>query len=263
MRKPPVVRRLTFCLALLAAACATPAQVAPLPLPAPTAGPPPAALRWRAVLVAGDASLPVWDNAVARLSAGLVAAGSPPPRTLSAAANTPADRVASLPNILAAIAELRPRPGEGCLVFATAHGMPRRGLVLPRTQQILEPRELAAALATGCGNAPTVVIASGCFTGHFADAPLAAPNRAVFTAARADRSSFGCGAGLRYTYFDECLLTTLERPIPTWTDVVGTVQRCVTRRETAEGVTAPSLPQSSIGTEVARLPSPLAAVKRS
>ena len=39
--------------------------------PAPQEAAPMAPLRWRAVLVAGDASLPVWDNAVQRLLTGL------------------------------------------------------------------------------------------------------------------------------------------------------------------------------------------------
>jgi hypothetical protein len=83
---------------------------------------------------------------------------------------------------------------------------------------------------------------------------LAGPDRMVFTAARPDRASFGCGAEEVYTYFDGCVLESL--PKATRLDVLAELARaCVARRETEMGMTPPSEPQISIGPEMAkRLP---------
>ena len=43
-----------------------------------------------------------------------------------------------------------------------------------------------------CGSKPSVIVMSSCFSGQFVPA-LAGDNRMVITAARPDRTSFGCG----------------------------------------------------------------------
>ena len=55
-----------------------------------------------------------------------------------------------------------------------------------------------------------MVIISACFSGVFVP-PLAGPNRMVLTAARPDRTSFGCGEEDRYPYFDTCMLDQLPK----------------------------------------------------
>jgi hypothetical protein len=57
-----------------------------------------------------------------------------------------------------------------------------------------------------CGEKPTVVVLSSCFSGVFVPA-LARPDRIVLMAARRDRNSFGCGQTDRYPYFDKCVLS--------------------------------------------------------
>ena len=52
------------------------------------------------------------------------------------------------------------------------------------------------------------MIISACFSGVFVPA-LAGPNRMVLTAARPDRSSFGCGEADKYPYFDQCVLESM------------------------------------------------------
>ena len=251
----PRMFRLALLAALLPAACAVVPDLAPVPAYSPAAL---GAVRYKAVLVAGDGSLPVFDNAVDAMAERLRRGGRTTGITrLSAVPAVIAQegvRSASLDRILDAVGDMRPGPGEGCLVFATSHGAPRAGLALSLTREALSPEALDRALVRGCGNAPTVVVASGCFSGVYAQAPMARPNRVILTAARADRTSFGCGAGFTYTVYDKCLLDSLDGAA-TWRDVSGAVGACVSAEERRQRVT-PSRPQASFGDAVAGLPAP-------
>lgn len=240
-----VARVAVVAVLLSLAACAPPSDPGSAPFVA-SSGP----TRWHAVLVAADPSLPVWDNAVERFARSLPATASL--RRFSAAGR-PGAEPATLPAVVQAIAELRPGPGEGCLMFVTAHGVPDRGLVFAAQRQAMGPRLLDAALDRGCRDAPTVAILSGCFSGNFAPA-LARPNRAVLTAARADRPSFGCGAGYTYTVFDSCLLDALDVIAPRgWTAVADTTAACVSAEE-ARLRERPSEPQRAIAPSLANAP---------
>ena len=199
------------------------------------------------MLIAGDNSLPVFDNAANAMQAHLHAKSDDVQR-LSAAA--PGAHAASLGHVLAAVASMRPGPGQSCFVFATSHGGRNEGLYLSATDDFLTPRALDAALVRGCGDAPTVVVVSACFSGSFAQAPMTRANRIVLTAARADRTSFGCQAGRTYTVFDKCLLGSLDTS-SAWPAVYGLVRRCVSREEALEGAVA-SHPQAWFGVQAAR-----------
>ena len=83
------------------------------------------------------------------------------------------------------------------------------GGTLYRDDEMLRPAALARALDAGCAGVPTVVIVSSCYSGSFARGVMAAPNRVVLTAARADRPSFGCAPERSYTVYDSCLLGAL------------------------------------------------------
>jgi hypothetical protein len=97
------------------------------------------------------------------------------------------------------------------------------------------------------------VIASGCFTGGFAQAPMARPNRVVLTAARADRSSFGCAPQFELTVFDRCVLDSLDAAPPTAAALAKSSAACVAEEERRENMTPPSGPQSAIGAAVSGL----------
>jgi hypothetical protein len=214
------------------------------------ASPAQADLRWRTVLVAGDGSLPVWDNAIAQFRQRVVRSAGPHVTVFSADPTRIAAgaRPATAEAILKTIRTLAPAEGEGCLVYATAHGSPRVGLALPLQREYLSPEALDRALADGCGEAPTVVIMSACYSGSFAQGPMARPNRIILTAARPDRSSFGCGAGFTYTVFDECLLGALaDGP---WRAVAAATHACVARRESELRVSPPSEPMFHEGAGV-------------
>ena len=217
--------------------------------------PVPERMRFKAVLVAGDDAQAVFDNGVARMADRLAAAGVPARRLAASDRAVAAGAVpATLSNVLTAIGSMGAGRGEGCFVFITSHGLPRRGLVLARAKEVLGPAALDRALEQGCGSAPTVVVASGCYSGAFVAAPMARPNRIVLTAARPDRPSFGCGADFTYTYFDECFFDSLEAS-PDWRSAFAGTRGCVARREAALKE-RPSDPQAYFGTAVAGLPLP-------
>ena len=141
-----------------------------------------------------------------------------------------------------ALAELTAKATGGCLVYFSSHGAPQ-GVVVD--QHFLPPGVLAQMLDTTCGQRPTVVIISACFSGVFVPA-LAGSNRMVLTAARPDRSSFGCGEADKYPYFDQCVLESLPH-VGDFAALGTTVQACVAARETKEGMKPPSEPQLFIG----------------
>ncbi len=133
----------------------------------------------------------------------------------------------------------------GCFVYLTSHGAPQ-GVVID--DQILPPSILGLMLDNTCGAKPTVVVISACFSGVFVPA-LAKPNRMIFTAARPDRTSFGCGESNRYPFFDECFLGALDDS-GDFNGLAAEVRRCVVDRERAEGVSPPSEPQLWIGPQL-------------
>ena len=85
---------------------------------------------------------------------------------------------------------------------------------------------------SACGNRPSVIVMSACYSGQFV-APLQGDNRIIMTAARPDRTSFGCGELDHYTFFDDCFL----RALPMAGDFPGLgrlVQQCVAAARTAD-----------------------------
>ena len=210
---------------------------------------------YKIVVVAGDGSLPVFDNAaqslLARLKspAGDVQRLSALPDPLQAGV-----RSATLDHVLAAVRSMHPATGQGCLVFATSHGARNEGVWLGVKDEYVTPAALDRALDAGCGDAPTAVVISACFSGSFAQPPMARRNRVVLTAARADHTSFGCQAGRTYTVYDKCLLDGLDAG-GDWRRVYTFLKTCVRAEEKRENVSA-SNPQGWFGADVANLAPP-------
>jgi hypothetical protein len=212
---------------------------------------------WAAVVVAGDwhahdgSPSEIFDNSRHDVSTDLLALGfsrdniqqfSVRPERYSKDSPGQADSQ----SIANALWDLSNRTSAGCLVYFSSHGSPD-GLVLG--EATLSPDSLRTILNNTCADRPTVVIISACFSGVFVK-PLAAPNRMILTAARPDRTSFGCGATNRYPYFDQCVLSSW----PGTSDFPGfghAVQACVAAREKKEHMAPPSEPQLWIGPSVA------------
>ena len=211
---------------------------------------------WTAVVIAGDwrgsggGSTEAFDNARRDVAAALSRVGFQPAHLRQF--STRPDRYedtrpekADLERIFSAMEELAPKAAGGCLFYITSHGTPD-GAVVDR--RILPPGVLSAMLDQTCGARPTVVVISACYSGIFVR-PLAAPNRMVLTAARPDRTSFGCGETDKYPYFDECFLNTIVRSRH-FQALAAATRECVRQRELAEKVSPPSEPQVFVGADL-------------
>jgi hypothetical protein len=210
---------------------------------------------WAAAVVAGDwrggngLRIDAFDNARRDIAAGLVAAGFD-------AANvkqfSPDERQgvldASPDGLSKSWMQLTRQAPVGCLLYVTSHGMPGR-IVMGKRE--VRPRDLDLMLDFTCAGRPTVVVLSACYAGSFIPT-LAEPNRLVLTAARADRTSFGCGSGFTYPVFDECILKGLPTA-PDFAALAASTRICVAAREKAEKLEPPSEPQVALGEDIAKL----------
>lgn len=211
---------------------------------------------WAGIFIAADyrahsgAVSQVFDNGRRDVAKAFIEAGLAKENTIQFSvladryANTPEKPFYSTPRALEAeLKRVTDKAQGGCVFFLTSHGSPEA--VVFGDNLMLPPRALARMLDQTCGTRPSVVIVSACFSGIFVPA-LSAPNRVVLTAARRDRSSFGCGEDDVYTFFDTCLLE--ELPQAGQFDVLGNrLRACVEKRETELGMRPPSEPQMAIG----------------
>ena len=209
---------------------------------------------WAAVVVAGDFHAAhtnnpteTFDNARRDVSAELIRKGFSPQnlREFSVRPELYRDTrpgKADLEPIYDALKDLAQHATAGCLVYFSSHGAPQ-GVVLDG--HILPPQVMDQMISSACGQRPTIVIISACFSGVFVPA-LADNNRMILTAARPDRSSFGCSESDKYPYFDACMLQQL----PSAHDFVAlgpAVQSCVARKEVETGMHPASEPQFFVG----------------
>lgn len=210
---------------------------------------------WRVLLVAGDDSAAVFDNAVDRFTN--ILGGKPgielyrltSDRRLRSATR----RIASAQAIDGA---LTGSAAQGCFVFMTSHGSPD-GLMLREdddSNRTLSPGKLDRILDKQCGERPTVVVVSACHSGVFIGKASKGDNRIWLTAARDDRVSFGCGAEFEFTYFDECLLGAWPKS-KTWKQLFDRTSTCVRLKE-SELSESSSLPQAFFGRSVKDLELP-------
>ena len=249
------MRIVTLILLLLATAC----SVAPEPISVPAfraeiTEP----LRVKAVMVGAESSIKAFDNATDRFSKSLTARVGPNRATIARFSNRPIPETerSEIPGVLRAIEAMQAGPNESCLIFVTGHGIQDRGVAFPRSKDYLRQNALDRAIAQGCGNRPTVVVISACFSGGYTTGPVARDNRIVLTAARRDRPSFGCGVQNNFTYFDGCFLSGFEdKASTTWEDVARSAIACVGSLERTDDF-EPSEPQLYVGRTVVGLKLP-------
>ena len=121
------------------------------------------------------------------------------PQTLT---KRPLASLSNLETALNAVAEKMDRDNDILMLFLTSHGSKDHELYVgmdPLPLDQIAPDDLSDAL----DDTPIrwkVVVISACYSGGFIDA-LSNPNTMVITAARADRSSFGCGTKSQITDF--------------------------------------------------------------
>ncbi|MBA3067280.1 MAG: peptidase C13 [Hyphomonas sp.] len=212
---------------------------------------------WAVGILAADwrdsngAPIEAFENARRALAKGFEAVGFNPDNitALSLRPNAQNGRALASDVVFSAFGSKAEAAKAGCLFYFTSHGSPD-GMVLGR-EGLLSPDRLAGLVDQWCGERPTVVIVSACYSGGFVPA-LAAPNRMVMTAARPDRSSFGCAPGVQYPYFDGCVLEALPSA-DDFVDLASRARRCVAQRETDEQLWPPSAPQTEVGADVETL----------
>ncbi len=120
--------------------------------------------------------------------------------------------LATLTNLriaLAAIAEQMNPSEDILLVYLTSHGSKDHELYValdPLPLNQIAPEDLAEALRTTPSVRWKVLIVNACYSGGFIDA-LRDDSTLIITAARSDRTSFGCGSESEITYFGKAFLT--------------------------------------------------------
>ena len=206
------------------------------------------AVSWKGIFIAGDDSIENFDAGREDLTQAFSRQGD-----LVSTAQLSSTRkyigsrgvlAATAENIVGAFSNLNVKAGEGCLIHMTSHGAKGKGFYLSLAG-ILPPQSFSALVNKACGDAPTVILVSACYSGQFITDDLKGPNRIILTAARPDRPSFGCSSDTKYTYWDACLLSEIPNS-PTWADLNKNVQACIATKESALGA-QPSEPQSFFG----------------
>ena len=161
--------------------------------------------------------------------------------------------IASLTNLRAALAGIgrkMDRDEDVLLLFLTSHGSPEHELAValpPLPLRQIEPKDLKDALDAS-GIRWRVVVVSACFAGGFIK-ELRTPETLVITAARADRTSFGCGADSQITYFGRAFLTEGLNQTADFREAYAIAARRVGEWEKADDE-VPSLPQLWAGDRI-------------
>jgi hypothetical protein len=211
---------------------------------------------WGAMVIAGDwkgsngGPTEAFDNARRDVSAELVRLGFDPVNIVQYSVRPERydkEKLAKsdIRSIFEGLRGLAARMPDGCLIYLTTHGV-HQGAVID--QSILPPGILAAMLDRTCGARPTIAVISACFSGVFIP-DLGGATRMVMTAARPDRTSFGCGESNLYPFFDECFLQSTGSATD-FGGLANLVRSCVAKREIREGVRPASEPQVYIGPQL-------------
>lgn len=148
---------------------------------------------------------------------------------------------------LAGLASKMNRREDILLLFMTSHGTDDHQLFVdlqPLPLDWIQPEPLRVALDES-GIDWRVTIISACYSGGFIDA-LQSPMTLVITAARPDRTSFGCGADSEITYFGRAFLVDALNQTRSLVSGFELAKETVARREAEEDF-KPSEPQISAG----------------
>ena len=204
-----------------------------------------------ALALGGTEDQSVFLTEVENVSAILEAQYGAGPRTLKLANSHDHPTrypMANRANLARALKEIGARQGAEDLafLFLTSHGS--EDLFALQFAEAgttdLSAAEFRAMLEDS-GIGPAVIVVSACFSGSFID-DIAAPDRLVITAARGDRTSFGCRDGAEWTEFGESFFDKALRADPDPRRAFLVAAEDVARKEAADGLT-PSLPQISEG----------------
>jgi hypothetical protein len=139
------------------------------------------------------------------------------------------------------------RPEDKVVVLMSTHGRPDVLSVNFAAQYY--PHVNAKVLnqwLTELRGKPTLLVLSACFSGSFLQT-LGGPSRVILTAAAEDRSSFGCQFQSTNTYFIDALFNQPSLPNSTIEQLMAQAQVAIDKKERAQKLSPPSLPQIAIG----------------
>lgn len=202
---------------------------------------------------AGDGEEKVFRNEVEyfdRLMSGRFDAAG---RTLSlinspdTVATVPLATLTNLRSALVGVAAHMDTREDVLFLFLTSHGSEDHRLFVgmdPLPLRQIAPGDLRASL-DDAGIQWRVVVVSACYSGGFVDA-LRDPDTLVITAARADRTSFGCGSDSRITWFGKAFLAGALNQTTDFEHGFKLATRQIREWELAQGET-PSVPQMVAG----------------
>lgn len=140
-----------------------------------------------------------------------------------------------------AIRTLALRSGEEDLIFIylTSHGSADHQLMLQQPRLDLQdlPAKDLAELLEPLAKRNKVVVVSACYSGGFIDA-LKDERTLVMTAARADRTSFGCSDDSDFTYFGRALFVQALQQTNDLGEAFELARQYVAEREQTDGFEA-------------------------
>ncbi|WP_052480991.1 C13 family peptidase [Gilvimarinus agarilyticus] len=157
--------------------------------------------------------------------------------------------LSNLQQAVQALAE-RMQPEDVLLLYLTSHGSAEHEFALdaPGHRFVgITPQDLVDALTPLADN-PKVLMVSACYSGGFIEA-LKAPQHLVMTAARADRTSFGCGDADTMTYFGRAYFEKALPDSASFIEAFSAAQKYIETWEDEQDVEH-SEPQIFVGAEV-------------
>lgn len=158
----------------------------------------------------------------------------------------------NLRDALAGIGRAMDRDEDLLLLFITTHGTANNELMLqlyPLIDAVLTPEQLRDAL-DDARIRNRVLVVSACYSGGFLSA-LRGPDALVITAARHDRTSFGCGSESVATYFGRAWMIEGLNRDTSFITAYDHATRRIAQRERAEDY-EPSLPQIAVGENIGK-----------
>ncbi|MEI9926445.1 MAG: C13 family peptidase [Sphingomonas sp.] len=161
----------------------------------------------------------------------------------------PAGNLETLTLALARVAEVMDRNEDVLVLYSTSHGA-KVGIAYHDGDEgfgLLSPARLAAVLDE-LGIKNRVLILSACYSGIFVPA-VASDTTALFTAASADRPSFGCRAENDWTFFGDAMINHALRDPQPLAAAADEARGLIAAWEHKGGLD-PSNPQISIGSGV-------------
>ena len=161
--------------------------------------------------------------------------------------SVPLATVTNLERALAGIGERMDLREDVLFLYLTSHGSEDHSLYVnqpPLPLRQLTPATLRKAL-DDAGIRWRVIVVSACYSGGYVDV-LADPRTLIVTAARADRTSFGCGNSANATWFGQAFLIDGLNHTASFRRAFLRARKQVAQREQAEDYTA-SEPQWRTG----------------